>query len=149
VIEPFQPTILASRGVLALYPRSSILDTPIAIYLNRSNYVKENSAVPQSIQLSGGTNGGPETFAGQATQMLRRLYPVLGEPSYFPDAPSLFSALDTGAVDTIIGAAASLGADHTSISDRLTERVRRHSRSPRPPIALQLLDHDQGRRAGG
>src|ERR1700730_10939918 len=82
---------------VSVAPRSSILDTPIAIYLNRPTFVKENTSVPQSIQLSVGTIGGPETFAGQATQMLRRLYPVLGELSYFQDASSLFSALDTGA----------------------------------------------------
>jgi len=61
--------------------------------------------------------GGPESFAGQAAEALRGLYPNLGEPSYFPDGKRLFAALAEGKVDAIVGAAANVGG--YTILDRM------------------------------
>jgi prephenate dehydratase len=50
------------------------------------------------------TLGGPETFAGQATDALRKLYPEFSEPTYLPGGPDMWAALFDGSVDAIVGA---------------------------------------------
>jgi prephenate dehydratase len=67
--------------------------------------------------ISVGAVGGLESFAGQAAETLRSLYPNLGEPSYFANGERLFAALADGTVDAIVGAAANVGG--YTILDRM------------------------------
>jgi chorismate mutase / prephenate dehydratase len=76
----------------------------------------------KSSTVSVATIGGRETFAGQATEHLQRLYPELSDPIYYKNGAELFNALDTGVIDAIIGAAASLTGNGTAITNRLAER---------------------------
>jgi prephenate dehydratase len=55
-----------------------------------------------STKLSVGTLGGPGTFAHQATVHLSKLYPEMGDISYFPSMEDVWSALETGKVDLIV-----------------------------------------------
>lgn len=58
-----------------------------------------------------GTIGGNETFAGQSTDKMRRMYPFLGEPHFFASGADLFEALRERHVDAVIGAAGNLAGD--------------------------------------
>jgi prephenate dehydratase len=55
-----------------------------------------------------GTLGGPATFAGEATDRMRELYPEFGAPVYFSTMDDCWMALKTGAVDVVI-----LGTERT------------------------------------
>jgi prephenate dehydratase len=66
-----------------------------------------------------GTLGGPETFAGQATEEMRKLYPELSEPVYFPGGPDMMTALDNGTVDAIVGAEETTSEGFSGFSGRV------------------------------
>jgi prephenate dehydratase len=67
--------------------------------------------------ISVGAVGGLESFAGQAAESLRGLYPNLGKPTYFANGEKLFAALADGTVDAIVGASANVGG--YTILDRM------------------------------
>lgn len=71
-----------------------------------------------------GTIGGPETFAGQATQAMNAMFPFLASPVYFPTGATLFDALRTGLVDAVIGAGSNLGGDTELARMLLDEETR-------------------------
>jgi prephenate dehydratase len=58
-----------------------------------------------------GTLGSAATFAGEATQRMRELYPEFGEPAYFPSMEACWDALKHGSTDVII-----LGVERTGQS---------------------------------
>lgn len=72
-------------------------------------------------EMSLGTIGGPETFAGQSSGMLRSLHPELPEPIYFESAPALFAALRNREVDAVVGAGATVGGGYTVMARMIAE----------------------------
>jgi prephenate dehydratase len=64
--------------------------------------------MPAAATLKLGTLGGPATFAGEATERMRELYPELGAPEYFPTMDDCWRALKSGTVDVVI-----LGTERT------------------------------------
>ena len=69
-----------------------------------------------------GVIGGPETFAGHTTGLLRNLYPRLAEPVYFEGSSAMFSALAEGRIDAIVGASATLGEGYTVLPRMVARR---------------------------
>lgn len=53
-------------------------------------------------RLQVGTLGGPGTFAHQATEHMRKLYPELGDVTYFPSMEDVWDALESRKVDVIV-----------------------------------------------
>jgi prephenate dehydratase len=73
-------------------------------------------------EMSLGVIGGPETFAGQSTCMLRELHPTLAAATYFASGSALFTALRSGEVDAAVGASAILGDGYTIMPRMIAER---------------------------
>jgi prephenate dehydratase len=59
-------------------------------------------------KISIGTLGSAATFAGEATERMRKAYPEFGEPVYFPSMDACWLGLKNGVVDVVI-----LGTERT------------------------------------